>query len=1259
MKRLKALAGYLAISLGLASSPLVASTSVVSVPVVDNAWTFIGVPGFQTYGAASGTTQLAWGDAAIRIIDAAGPSYQVAGLEVPTWDGNSSVPVPTSGTLTNIDDGTTPRAAYLGKGVGSNIYATVGVMVLGQDITGSLSSDTQHLGAVIAALEYTGRNKNYDSPIRTMYIQSPDASAPDMKVLYQADYEGEEFLIQYETGSSTTLSESSNTTYRGTFNRAYTYENAADLGTDFEVVVADTTDAVAGNSVNGILHAYDQNLMDNDQNGSKDDIMPNTQYSAFNGNTYVTTDANFKRQALDGNLTVLGWDATAQQWRYFRAEGNGGTTTVKAASDFETLVQGQGYWVKADIDPTAVSINTPSGFVLGYDPVANIDHSSFIADGWNMLSFGDEYLAYSITGIVLDDYTALTDFNITDTYGATKLQLGDLSAITTEAIACATINKAIDGNSSKGFVDMNLRCLPSTAASGNIVLVSNRRFSIEMPAAVTPTNLDGSAMTAEATAATTVAYRSQYGAKAMLIEPNTSLFTETGVEGNVSVEFPAAGVDEEYVTIDDTMANIVGSFNTQMGTASGSTGANVNAIAIDMDFSGTTTAVLLASDYRFFVKDATLVRIFTYNPDVADTNGWTGSYPAVTAADSNNTGLRVVGGSNYSDVYIVDDNLTHTADQVNSVVATTFVNALKLESDNDYNTTMMIFYTGDKQEATARFSYVDLQEQGAGWDVLTETKCTSYSASIVNECNATTRGAIGSAWNLSTVVSTYKDANASGAFDGNYSGEFNAFTDNLGNTAFYAENFPIEGPLYDIKTTYGKKAELIITGKTEASSTVAGTSGSFISWKQIDVSKDPSEWYDNDDQYELFWTEKERGYWVYLNGEATTDIAFVAQANGTNFTINGTPYAHFNNYFAGTSSSALTRNHLDNFSLTLTASGLTEFGQATTNTDAFEVYAEINGYKTSFQRTGSSNDFTLSLDSHDTAGIGFDEGEITITVTLAEASGQTVSDTYLLDYQKPVITGVTQTASTLNLTVTGDMAEVHVYTGDINDSKYGTSQATNWGGLVTATSSPVAVNLGSLGIVFPNDFGSADYLDVSTYNTTALQLTAGVITDLRMTVKDNVGLYSDQEKRSYIPFYAGTGILSHSSSDANVYDSYPVVRDDTGTTVAAYDGTVDDGVQLKSATATQLTCAYYHNAASLSSQTVNARDIVLADGQTIGHIEYVDDYVGQPLICQLGSALYVGAFMDDGEINTNAGTAAAEDRIVVQQISGVNSTVAK
>ncbi len=1096
-----------------------------------------------------------------------------------------------------------------------------------------------------------------------MYIQSPDAGSPDIKIYYQADYEGETLLFQYETGSATSLSETDNTTYQVTFNRAYTYENYASLANGgLSVVTATTTGGVSGNSVTGILHAYDQDLSDNDLNSSKNDIMPNTAYSAFNGTTFTTTDQNYLRAPLDGNLTVLSWDAPTQQWRQFRAYGNGATITVNAANDFDTFEQGKGYWVRSTANTlAATTINNPAGFVLGYDSAADINHSSFIADGWNMLSFGDEYLSYSITGVIVD---VDGDLNITDTYGASTLNFSGLNIATDPTIACRYFNKAIDDNNTKSATaNFLVKCLPDTQNS-QAVLLSTRRFTVQTASSVT--DLLGLAISPESNGSANNFYRSQYGVTGMIIEPNTYYSAQAGLgDANMSVTFPMSSVtDGAYAAIPATVNGAVVPVQNAMDAAFST--ANNNVIEVDMDGRSGNDSLLMVSDYRFFVKDATLTRVFYYDSTIADSTRSNAGNADNNLVDGNDTSIRVVAGTAEAYVTLKDDNLSQTVRNINigfnAVSSTIDVNATHIDS-GDSNDTFMLTYTGMYAgTAAGRVSFIDIQEQGGKWDVLVEKECTAYQALVetgTKECNASTRGAIGRAYNISAVVSHYEDQNSSGYFDGNYT--YPAFTDNLGNTAFYSENFPVEGPLYDIKTGYGKKAELIITGQTAANNDPAfGTTGSFISWKQIDVSKDPTEWYDTDDQFELFWTEKEQGYWVYLNGDATSTIDFVAQTNGTNFTLNGTPYAHFTNHFAGTATSANTLNHLDNFSLTITASGLTTYGTATANNDAWEVYATINGYKTSLQRTGATNDFTISLDSHETAGIGFNEGQVSVVVTLAEASGQTKSATYLLDYQKPIISSTAQVGSTINLTMsTTDTASVEVYSGDINDSNYGVG-GTNYVGQVTTIADPIPVNLGALGVVFPNSFGSATYTNFGTYDTAAEQLAAGIVTDIRITAKDTAGLYSDQQKFAYIPFYAGSGILSHSTSDTNVYDSYPTVYDSTGTAVAAYDGTVDDGVQLQSASATRLTCAYYHESTTLDTATANVRDIILSDGTALGTILYMDDYVDHPFICGTESgALYVGAFLNDGEVSTNGTITGTKDQIIVNQVTGVTVTLAK
>jgi hypothetical protein len=1245
MKRLKAICSFLAISLGVTAMPV--NAAVVSVPLINNAWTYIGVPGFQNFGASSASSGVVWAETGdYTIIDGAGTlgstDYTVAGLEVPTWDGNVSNAV-TSGTLAAIDDSdaaysnNTPRATNNGAGVGSNIYGTVGLMVIGQSdsTTDVHSTDDTHAGARMAAMRLTTRvYKSITSSIRTMYIQSPDASQPDIKVLYQANQEGNTFKIQYQIGTATnTLDWENNTVYTGTFNRSYTYDNAAMLGDDFPVAVVDPGAAIAGNQVRNILHAFDMDLTNNELNGSKNLIEPN-QDNALNWTDYgdaFVSDATYDlREALDGNLTMLWFDTVTQQWRQIRATNyqstgsHTGNPVIELATDIPTttsglnkgdLEKGRGYWVK--LEPNAASTGV-SGFVLGSDG-SSIDHTNYVGDGWNMLSFEDEYLSYSVTGMVFTDDS---DFNLTDTYGASTLALGDVNGSTAAgaAASCLAINAAIDTNNNTGYTNLNIKCIADLNTPA-VVLLSTRRFSASVTVGTTaPTSLAGTTLTAESDGTYDAIYKTVYGEFAMIVEPNLTFLTDVN-DGNMSIEFPvnSGDVGAVYARLATNADGSVAAVTTAMG--SGTTGLTLpqnNVVALDMDFDGAANdALLLASNYRFFIKDATQVRVFTYDNTVYDSN--------ITYGLSNvnyTAPIRIKGKADYT-ATMSDDNLSATVASIETGSATTGVNATIL---NDTNTTLMLYYSGLLD--VTRAGTIDLQEWATGYDVFREVYAESYA-----ETNASAKGAVARIWQISTIAEAAKDANASNEFDGNYSTILPASGLSAGDigdlrfNAYYAQNFPVSGPLFELKTDLGVKAESIITGQTF-------TDGSYISWKQIDVSKPTDTWYDTDDQYELFWTEKEKGYWVYINGTTTNDLSIATPD------ITGDTYAHFNNRYSGAATSALTRNHL-NKTLSVNISGLTS-GGANANTDAYEVYGTVGGVVTSFQRTGTGNDFVILLNSHETNGIDFDAGEMEITITAAEGSGKKVTTTYILDYSKPDITNVAIDGTNVTVSVTNaDAEEFHVYTGDINDSSYGGLGTTNWGGKFYLTGEDTVLNLGTISsLAFATAFenNSSAYLDVSTaLNTLAEQITEGIVRDVRIVAKDTKdtlyydGLYSDQQRLYYIPWKSGTGVLSDSSAlGDSTYDSGPVVYNADGTTDATYDGTVNDGVQL-SANSGTITCVYPHEDVDYTEGTGEARTLVTTDGAVIGSVIYSADLAGNPLICQTATGTFVGGFPAAGE----------------------------
>jgi hypothetical protein len=655
---------------------------------------------------------------------------------------------------------------------------------------------------------------------------------------------------------------------------------------------------------------------------------------------------------------------------------------------------------------------------------------------------------------------------------------------------------------------------------------------------------------------------------------------------------------------------------------------------LDMNYDGVTDAVLVASNFRFFLKDATLVRIFDYRYDEVDTNG--------NADAEGNLTIRIVGAALTTgneaegNVTVWDDNLSGTVMYINEVAmgATglrTEVNATKLEGDED-NSTMMLYYTGALSTHSARLGYIDLEEWGSGYDLFEEKQ---------TDTNATTKGAIGKVWQIRHITEKI-DVNSTGEYDGNYSGKFTSYvTTDAKYNAIFADDFPVDGPLFSMVTDYGVQPEVMITGQTEAGGLPGSTNlGTYISWKQIDVTKDTDEWYDNDDQFELFWTEKEKGYWVYIDGASTNSLSFNTPV------LSGTTDAHFNNYFSSGSSTGTTRNHM-NHTLTVVANGLTTVGQANSNTDSFELYASIGGALTSFQRSSQDNTFTIPIDSHETNGLGFDDGEITITITAAKGNGEKASTTYTLDYEKPVISGVSLSSATATVTITNGTTAantIHVYSGDINDSNYGTSSATHWAGSATVAGDTTDVNLGSMSaLAFPTSFESnaTAYIDSTTYNTLTEQIDEGLIRDVRFTAVDSQVLYSDQYRLYYVPIYNNSGILSSSDNTEAGWDAVPAVygtdgEDNTTAWQAAQDADnqpYDDGVQMKTVVnGTTVTCAYAHQAnVQLDETTPITKTFESPTGGDLGVMIYNPAYEGRPFYCEVSGVLYVGAFIPESQ----------------------------
>jgi hypothetical protein len=633
--------------------------------------------------------------------------------------------------------------------------------------------------------------------------------------------------------------------------------------------------------------------------------------------------------------------------------------------------------------------------------------------------------------------------------------------------------------------------------------------------------------------------------------------------------------------------------------------------------------------------------LFTYDSTAADTyKGGTDDDETGTEDTDNSeydATVRIIGKQTTltdGDIVVSDDDLSRTVANINAATSNTDVSAKIVEQnttdDYDQNGTIMLYYTGNGVSIANRISKIDLQEWGVGFDLFTEKDASSSLA----DSNKTVFGAIRRMWNVSTIVQTVPSY-SSDLFDGNYTTSsggvgFSVATSDVRNTPHYAEAFPIDGPLYDIKTTNLKNPELFLTASTSRGSAEYISdqlSSAFISWKQIDVTTPSKEWYDKDNQFELFWTEKEKGYWVYINGDNTIDISF----DGTP-TLAGSVYAHFDNEVDSGTGKGTTRNHMDK-TLTLKIDGLVTYGNAVSNTDSYEVYATINGYNTSFERDSATNTFTIPLDSHETDGLDgnnySDSSEVTVSIVATNGVGEKASTTYTLDFAKPDITSVSLSTSTATVAITNGTSaasEIQVYTADINDSDYGSSGTTHWAGSQTVAGDTTDINLASFSALgFPTTTRSDD--NTNAFDVLYEQVSVGFIYEVRFTAKDANDLYANQYRLYYAPLYNGSGVLSSSDSSSSGYDASPVVYTSAGAQDSTWSG--DDGVQIKTAVnGTTAAIAYKHQALKLDEATAISKTIQ-SGGTNLAVVNYQPGYAQKPFYFTFGDKTYVGYFTSD------------------------------
>ncbi len=739
--------------------------------------------------------------------------------------------------------------------------------------------------------------------------------------------------------------------------------------------------------------------------------------------------------------------------------------------------------------------------------------------------------------------------------------------------------------------------------------------------------------------------------------------------------------------------------------------------------------VLIAANKRFYIRDTSSVRVFTVSSQAMHYQ-WGVSIDDGTAKGTNLNLFTVhdVNQTIYSGWHdehncsAISDNLFNTANGFTVVPYCVDYNA-SLGSGTDQNTTVMFISDGSTTDR-----YFDIREANESLKDGTVTsvvynnsgtitypyldEITEVEASTVYQADGNvTYGAVAHAFTGSKLASMYVDDTDNVTTGIKYvnSASTSVSADNsvedLTYTPLYTEDFPIDGPLYyltQISDGSGGylKPEVFMTAVTANDSGQSAIDSDVITWKAVDVTRDPAEWFDDANNFDLFQTDAGKGYWVYATAGGSAPDTIVTVTTGTP-TL--TSYVHFNNLDSGdgtTDNYAQTINHVKGTAST-TVTGLWRsnseaWGQYTSGS-SFNVIAGIGGYDSRMTPTAAitssgTGTFTIDLNDYDTAGIDFTTVSTTepeMNVTAVDGIGGRDSETTTLNYIKPGRPVITN--SGLDQTVTSAQANyLYLYEGNISDINFDSSEYYKVEKAMSGGSSSF-VTYSLLDSVFLTAFPfptttvaapstSLDKDDWSPSYTIPK-------TDLRyVTATDDITNYgtsevyfSDQYQGAYVPVYAKTHVLEVDT--AGEIDQDPM-RYGLGT--AAVTG-IDGGIALEGVGSATVTMSYYPMLLETdadSSGTIDATDVstLTPDGLLAGQgtytmhvgdlndnliakITYNTAYVGKFFyiytVDGTATQLYWGVFPDFGNTSGLSTTTESNPFQIVKFGSTVTQTISK
>lgn len=972
---------------------------------------------------------------------------------------------------------------------------------------------------------------------------------------------------------------------------------------------------------------------------------------------------------------------------------------------YADFTKGMGYWVKldqnfdaknkADYNNTKIDSRTIPGFLASTSIEPKDYTADMVKEGWNLLAFNDAILRHTTTGLVMR--MGITDFNIT---GPEEVQYVTIKASANNNVeACQAVNKAISAANQRvdtnttGVYPLNVRCYPVAVEDGVnshlIMLVSDDRFGIDMAKNTDPAKIlslsganfkrfDTNISVANGKPkedpkdGSLVRLWSRYGEYMLAVNYNEEVLKMANaaapVNGNkdfykkfnFSITVPAVETGgskaSKKIEPDETKWkqkehwDINKTINAFALTISGEVSHNRDLFGGKAMGAGwlneeNNSTVYIGMNKRFYVTDDTFVRVY----NLTETVQYTAEEDDAKHGDLNGTNwaVRVIGNGK-SDV--LKPQFKVASGQFTELISTKATNTeiqMQVVDAYDKNRTVAFFSNTisnfDVQEANVSEKKdgkwvpgkeADIEKSNfySSFDILNDTTVEEVMArESAAEKNGTVLGAISTVY-LGSSLASAPITNKGNTVPSSY-------TDNLKNVPVYVEGFPNDGPLYYL-SALGLRPEVIMTAETANKLT---GSNAVITWRAVDVTRNPSEWFDDATGFDLFQTEYGKGYWVYLSGGYDVAKAVTIDDN-VKYEITG--YHHFDNKKKGDYST--TTNHADG-SVDSYIGGLyrkSSDDKVYTSGESFNVQASVGGNTHSMNTEsgityGAKAEFTLKLNDYETDGFKESASTIALSVMAADGLGaRAKKDGLNIPFVKPMAPEVKVDGSDLEVKSTYAKF-LYLFENNISDTTYAAQIKLQLPMELKEEDKTSSVKIDTTAGVFKENFKypAAVSKDQAPKTLEGAKGLPEPTADLRFVAatddKKHIGtttpvFLSDQYHFKYAPIYSGTYVLevaAENGQDEKPYDTVNKTQLNESRGVKMYASSQGTAMVFPSGV-TDVDAL--HNATTVHTLSVGIKDT------SVARIQYSEAYAGKYFFIYVpNKGLYYSIFPNNDKLSGN------------------------